>query len=653
MEVPGIMAGTFMDTLADETGEVRNEFCQRLRGLLTCVACASLLDSPCSLETNFRRFCEAFELDEYEMELCRIFFFICAYDQAGNWMDNHLALDRLPGRRRLRIIAGVGASQLESLLSGKLSKIGIIDTSGVVGKFLTFSDDFLPFLLDPALDHSPQRLFKKVAPEYLPLEYHPIEGQMVNHLKGLLAEKNDHPVHLLLYGEAGSGKTSFARGLVQSLAVPAFEINKESREKRGKSMRAAIMACLNMTNRGEGSVIIVDEADLLLNTATSWRSFGETQDKGWLNQLMEEPGARIIWITNSIDGMEDSTLRRFAYSLRFRPFNRAQREQLWDRVLRRNRIKRFFDAASLGSLACHYQVSAGVMDMAAKNAATAGKNRKGIHHALKMGLESYTTLRNQGEPLRRKDQVVRDYSLEGMNIKADLPDMISRLQTYSKWLDQGGPHLETSMNLLFYGPPGTGKSELARHLAHQLDKPLLVKRASDILNPYVGMTERNLAAAFSEAENEKAVLVLDEVDSLLFSREQARHSWETSFTNEFLTQMERLRGILICTTNRMTGLDAASIRRFQEKVEFDYLTPEGKLVFYNRMLSPLAKGKLNLELVARLKKIDNLAPGDFKLVWSRHSVDMGSGCCHAALVADLEREAAIKQAHGGKRAIGF
>ena len=95
----------------------------------------------------------------------------------------------------------------------------------------------------------------------------------------------------------------------------------------------------------------------------------------------------------------------------------------------------------------------------------------------------------------------------------------------------------------------------------------------------MGATEQLIRRAFEEAEREEAVLVLDEADTFLFSRDRAVRSWEISFTNEFLTQMERYRGILICTTNRMTDLDQASIRRFNHKIRFDYLTPEGNRIF--------------------------------------------------------------------------
>ncbi len=78
---------------------------------------------------------------------------------------------------------------------------------------------------------------------------------------------------------------------------------------------------------------------------------------------------------------------------------------------------------------------------------------------------------------------------------------------------------------------------------------------------WVGEGEKNIKRAFAEAESEEAILIIDEADSLLFNRDRAVRSWEISFTNEFLTRMERFRGILICTTNRVEDLDSASLRR--------------------------------------------------------------------------------------------
>jgi SpoVK/Ycf46/Vps4 family AAA+-type ATPase len=170
---------------------------------------------------------------------------------------------------------------------------------------------------------------------------------------------------------------------------------------------------------------------------------------------------------------------------------------------------------------------------------------------------------------------------------------------------------------------------------------------------WVGEGEKNIKHAFQESEAEEAILVIDEADSLLFSRDRAIRSFEISFTNEFLTQMERYRGILICTTNRLKDLDHASIRRFNHKIEFGYLSAEGNVIFYRKMLEPLLTKPLKEANQNTLKKISNLTPGDFKLVRDRYSFYPHKELSHQDLIHSLQEEAMLKQVHCGYKPIGF
>jgi transitional endoplasmic reticulum ATPase len=294
------------------------------------------------------------------------------------------------------------------------------------------------------------------------------------------------------------------------------------------------------------------------------------------------------------------------------------------------------------------------MDLAVKKAIEAGHtDPESFHRAVTLSLDSHQLLMNRGETPENKDRLESNYSLEGLNVQGNIESMLVQLETFDGYLRRPENGNRLNMNLLFYGPPGTGKSELARYVAHRLEREIICKRASDLLNPYVGMTESYIREAFREAEREEAVLVIDEADSLLFSRNRAVRSWEVSFTNEFLSQMERFRGILICTTNRLLDLDSASIRRFNHKVGFQYLTPEGNVVFYHKLLASLVDKALDSGTLEALKGIPDLAPGDFKVVRDRYSFYPRDEVNHGVLVQGLMEEAKIKAFQKGKKEVGF
>ena len=144
-----------------------------------------------------------------------------------------------------------------------------------------------------------------------------------------------------------------------------------------------------------------------------------------------------------------------------------------------------------------------------------------------------------------------------------------------------------------------------------------------------------------------------QADSLLFNRDRAVRSWEGSFTNEFLTQMERFRGILVCTTNRMKDLDDASIRRFNHKMHFDYLLPDGNVVFYEKLLVNLIGTPPDEKFRSALKNIPNLTPGDFKTVRDRFAFYTPEELSHQVLLEALEDESRIKNEHNNEPKIGF
>jgi DNA replication protein DnaC len=328
---------------------------------------------------------------------------------------------------------------------------------------------------------------------------------------------------------------------------------------------------------------------------------------------------------------------------------------LWDNILRKNKCKKYCDRVDVENFAKNYDVSAGVIDLATRKAKENTPSSKAqFCQSVEMTLESYETLINKGEIPTDKDEIEKNYSLDGLNIDGDLDVMLTQLEAFDAYLRNDDLKSVLNMNLLFYGPSGTGKSELARYIANRLDRKAICKRISDLQSMYVGEGEKNIKRAFLEAEKEEALLIIDEADSLLFSRDRARHSWEISFTNEFLTQMEKFRGILVCTTNRLDDLDSASLRRFNHKMGFDYLTGGGNLLFYELFLGPLANDSLNAGVRGKIKLIRNLTPGDFKVVRDRYSFYSLDDVDHNIMIEALQKEAQIKeQQHSLGNKIGF
>jgi hypothetical protein len=104
----------------------------------------------------------------------------------------------------------------------------------------------------------------------------------------------------------------------------------------------------------------------------------------------------------------------------------------------------------------------------------------------------------------------------------------------------------------------------------------------------------------------------------------------------------------------MKDLDQASIRRFNHKIGFDYLTASGNQIFYDLFLGPLANNPLNGAAQEEIKLINNLTPGDFKIVRDRYSFHSPADVDHNMLIDALRKEAEIKmqQCDLGKQ-IGF
>ncbi|MEM2914281.1 MAG: ATP-binding protein [Candidatus Bathyarchaeia archaeon] len=133
------------------------------------------------------------------------------------------------------------------------------------------------------------------------------------------------------------------------------------------------------------------------------------------------------------------------------------------------------------------------------------------------------------------------------------------------------------LTFLFYGPPGTGKSMLAEAVASFLSKKLLIAETSKIMSCWLGETDKNISKMFECAKANDTVLLIDEADSLLYSRNYAQAAHTVRFTNVMLTELEKFEGVAILTSNMDSLLDEAMERRIALKVKFEIPKPQLKL----------------------------------------------------------------------------
>jgi SpoVK/Ycf46/Vps4 family AAA+-type ATPase len=592
---------------------------------------------------------EMFAMSDIDIELCAFLFVAQTYDTPEYFFDSHLECCTFKGRKFITNLLDMSEAQLHRSVS-KLSRYGLLEDN--YGDF-RLEDEIVSHLQKPGTRLLTSEFYTRCEGSALPLDAHSIAEAKRVHLLKLLGKRTKTPAHVIFYGPSGTGKTSLARRVGQELNLPAFEISA-NKDNKSNNRRAAIIACINMTQSKRGALIIVDEADNLLNTQMSWLSRGETCDKGWLNELLEKPWLRMIWITNTTDRMDGAVMRRFSFSIAFKPLNRHQRAAQWEQVLRQNRVKRYFSRDQIAAMATEYNVSAGVMDTAVRKAIDSGAcSREEFQASITLGLDAYLELVHRGSVPVREKPVEKQFTLRGLNLSGNIRSILKQVEAFGDYLNRTKAELSHQMCLLFYGPPGAGKTEMARHIGHRLAREIHFKRFSELQSKYVGEGEKNIRVAFNRTQDQKSILVIDEVDSALFDRSRAQHSWEISFTNEFLTAMERFRGLLICTTNRLLDLDSAALRRFTHKVKFDYLCADGNEIFFKQILAPLLRGVLKSDLRQRLAAIRCLTPGDFKTVRDQYAFCPEAERKPLLFIRALEDEARIKALSGAKKPIGF
>lgn len=474
--------------------------------------------------------------------------------------------------------------------------------------------------------------------------------------------KNAKSPSVFLYGKPGVGKNEIAALLAKELNRELWEIHNLKNGKVEDKRYEQFVRAQTMLDK-DRAMILLDECEDIFPTLYA-RFFENKPSKNTLNKMLESVKIPSIFLSNSA-AIDPAFLRRFDIVLEIHAPPQEKKQEILQKALQSQGIK--VDSRIMRQMS-ESSLSQGVLLQACKVAKTLAKNRatqsakerqKSIRESLIQVLNEHLKLQGQKLISTSKPKSL-PYDMSLINASVDMQSLCERIKSVCGARDSKESATADStqgIRILAHGMAGSGKSEFAKALAKELNKPIMLKRASDLLSMWVGGSEQNIAAAFREAEKRGAILVLDEVDSFLQDRSGASRSWEVSQVNEMLTQMENFEGIFIATTNFMDTLDRASIRRFDMKVEFKPLDSTRLIKAFNLYAKHLGlsdcKEFLESSLAKReIEKLDNICFGDFALI--------ARGAAFAPLdsaqelLEKLQEEARLKDlsAAGAKR-VGF
>ena len=367
--------------------------------------------------------------------------------------------------------------------------------------------------------------------------YKIVKNAVDNHYQG---------INILLYGEPGTGKTEFTKTLCDKIGINLFAIGEKFEENNRAN---CLEFSQKMIHEKDKVVFLIDEADDIFHN----------EKKLYINRMLETNLTPRIWILNYIDLLDKAYLRRFSYAIKFEKPSLSVRANMWKKEMQKAKI--MCDDQKAVDFAKRYNLSPSFINSAVKSA----KIAKGGINEIITCLDTLEKAYNDGEIVKKYTQVGEmNFNLNLLNTDTDLERLTMQLVNLKK----------QDFSLCLYGVSGTGKSAYAEYLAKQLGINIVKKRCSDLIDKFIGETEKNIANAFLEAKEKEAMLVFDEADSFLMDRNFAVRNFEISAVNEMLTQMENHTFPFICTTNHMSKMDKASLRRFTFKVNYQFMKKE-------------------------------------------------------------------------------
>ena len=631
-----------LDFLGIESKEPKEEEIQNLKNRLEILEKSQISCELKDLEHNLNLLQENLGLNSAERDILRFVAIMYNYEVISNACSLLGDLNNIQATKAISKILNLRFSDVQKAFKkdGIFAKTSIVKLENNVHnlkyKIDVINNNFMCdlFVKCESMDEIFESAIKPCSKTNLTTKNYPHIKEDVKILLSFLKNaihKKQKGVNVLLYGSAGTGKTELSKVIASELNLKLYEVAYDDEYGYATEDRRLRSYCLAQSVLSAGSnLLMYDEAEDIFNTNNDEkRQYG----KAFINRSLETNEVPTIWITNNILDMDEAVVRRFNLAIEIG----IPTEDVRAKIIKKY-SENLIDSKLVKKLAKNRFVAPAVVSNA--SLVVSNLNAKDKNKAFERVISN--TLKAQGYDEIEKDEkpsvdLPSSYDPNFVNSDCDLTELMQGIKA------------SKNARICLYGVPGTGKSAYAKFIAKSLKKPIIIKKGSDLLSMFVGGTEKNIALAFKEAKDKKAMLVFDEVDSFLQDRGMAARSWEVTQVNEMLVQMESFDGIFIATTNLIDNLDKACLRRFDLKLEFGYLLPEQAQNLFKKECA-LLKVKFDENASKKVSSLGLLAPGDFASVRRQakfRPIKNGEDFCHR-----LELEVALKNEEKSVK-IGF
>ncbi|WP_255191140.1 CDC48 family AAA ATPase [Natronobeatus ordinarius] len=445
----------------------------------------------------------------------------------------------------------------------------------------------------------------------------------------------DPPSGVLLYGPPGTGKTLIARAVANEVDAHFVSISgPEIMSKYKGESEERLREKFGEAEENAPSILFFDEIDSIA-AARDDDGDAESRVVGQLLTLMDGLDGRgeviVIGATNRVDTLDPALRRggRFDREIQIGVPDEKGRKEILEVHTRGMPLS---DDVSVEKLASRTHGFVGAdLDAVASEAAMAAIRRRPADEDERAAWNrdpevtktDFDTALASVEPSAMREYVAEspdvDFSRVGglEDAKQTLRESVEWPLTYDRLFEE--TNTEPPSGVLLYGPPGTGKTLLARALAGETDVNFVRVDGPEIIDRYVGESERAIRKVFERARQAApSIVFFDELDAIAATRGES-HEVTERVVSQLLTELDGMSEnpnlVVLAATNRKEFIDPALLR--PGRLDTHVLVPEPDVDAREKILEVHTRGKPladDVDLAALAADLEGYTGADLEAV---------------------------------------